>query len=178
MTHNHRSPSSCEPALPSPSVPTTSSALKLSSSTRNAIQKHVWRARIILESARGYGTMEIMRRTGKSKVCVWRWQRRYMLEGVDGLLHDATRPSGWARVSEAKVREVIDLTNSSPDGEATHWTLRAMAARVGLAFSTVRAIWRKHGLVPHCLRVFKLSTDPAFVDKLRDVVGLYNLPRT
>ena len=142
----------------------------------NTKQKHVWRARIILESARGHGTMEIMRRTGKSKACVWRWQRRYMLEGVDGLLHDATRPPGRAKVSEAKVREVIDLTNSPPDGEATHWTLRAMAARVGVAFSTVRAIWQKHGLVPHRLRVFKLSTDPAFVDKLRDIVGLYVNP--
>ena len=74
------------------------------------------------------------------------------------------------------MREVIDLTNSPPDGEATHWTLRAMAARVGVAFSTVRAIWQKHGLVPHRLRAFKLSTDPAFVDKLRDVVGLYVNP--
>ena len=102
---------------------------------RNAVQKHVWRARIILESARGHGTMEIMRRTGKSKACGWRWQGRYVLEGVDELLHDATRPPG-----RAKVCEVIDLTNSPPDGEATHWTLRAMTARVGLAFSTVRAI--------------------------------------
>ena len=144
----------------------------------SAKQKHIWRARIILESAQGHGTMEIMRRTGKSKNCVWRWQRRYMLEGVDGLLHDATRPPGRAKVADAKVREVIDLTNSPPDGEATHWTLRAMAKRVGLAFSTVRAIWQRHGLVPHRLRLFKLSTDPAFMDKLHDVVGLYSLPRT
>ena len=79
---------------------------------RNAKQKHVWRARIILESAHGHGTMEIMRRTGKSKNCVWRWQKRYMLEGVDGLLHDATRPPGRAKVADAKVREVIELTNS------------------------------------------------------------------
>lgn len=140
---------------------------------RNAKQKHVWRARIIVESAQGHGTMEIMRRTGKSKNCVWRWQRRYMLEGVDGLLHDATRPPGRAKVADAKVREVIELANSPPDGEATHWTLRAMAARVGLAFSTVRTIWQRHGLAPHRLRLFKLSNDPAFVDKRHDVVGLY-----
>ena len=145
-------------------------------SDRNAKQKHVWRARIILESARGHGTMEIMRRSGKSKNCVWRWQRRYMLEGLDGLLHDATRPPGKAPVPDSKVRQVVELTKSPPDGEATHWTLRAMAARVGLAFSTVRSIWQRHGLVPHRMRVFKLSSDPAFVDKLHDIVGLYVNP--
>ena len=150
--------------------------LKAIVADRNTKQKHVWRARIILESAHGHGTMEIMRRTGKSKNCVWRWQRRYLLEGVDGLLHDATRPPGRAPIPDPKVREVVALTMAPPDGEATHWTLRAMAARVGLAFSTVRLIWQQHGLAPHRLRLFKLSTDPAFVDKLRDVVGLYVNP--
>ena len=134
--------------------------LKAIVADRNTKQKHVWRARIILESAHGHGTMEIMRRTGKSKNCVWRWQRRYMLEGVDGLLHDATRPPGRAPIPDPKVREVVALTMAPPDGEATHWTLRAMAARVGLAFSTVRLIWQQHGLAPHRLRLFKLSTDP------------------
>ena len=143
---------------------------------RNARQKHVWRARIILESAHGHGTMEIMRRTGKSKSCVWRWQQRYMLEGVDGLLHDATRPPGKAPIPDSTIRHVVELTKSPPDGEATHWTLRAMAQRVGLAFSTVRKIWQAHGLVPHRLRTFKLSHDPAFVDKLHAIVGLYVNP--
>ena len=115
---------------------------------RNTKQKHVWRARIILGSGDGYGTMEILRRTGKSKTCVWRWQQRCMEEGVDGLLYDATRPPGTPPVAPWKVREVVELTKSPPDGEATHWTLRAMAARVGLAFSTVRKIWQEHGLMP------------------------------
>ena len=117
-----------------------------------------------------------MRRTGKSKACVWRWQERYMEEGVDGLLHDAARPPGTPPVAPWKVREVVKLTKSPPYGEATHWTLRAMAARVGLAFSTVRKIWQEHGLVPHRFREFKFSNDPAFVDKLRDIAGLYVKP--
>ena len=84
--------------------------LKAIVADRNSKKKHVWRARIILESAHGHGTMEIMRRTGKSKNCVWRWQRRYMLEGVDGLPHDAMRPPGRAPIPDPKVREVVALT--------------------------------------------------------------------
>ena len=76
----------------------------------------------------------------------------------------------------ASVREVVELTKFPPGGEATHWTLWAMAARVGLAVSTVRKIWQEHGLVPHRFREFKLSNDPAFVDKLRDIAGLYVNP--
>ena len=139
---------------------------------RNTKQQHGWRARLILESGDGFGTMEIMRRTGKSKTCVWRWQQRYMEEGVGGLLYDATRPPGTPPVPPRKIREVVELTKSPPDGEVTHWTLRAMAARVGLAFSTVRKIGQEHGLVPHRFREFKFSNDPAFVDKPRDIAGL------
>jgi transposase len=142
----------------------------------NSKQKHVWRAQIILASADGCGTMEIMRRTGVSKPTIWRWQARFLEQGVNGLLRDATRPPGKAPVSKSKVREVLELTRSPPPGEATHWTLRAMAAQVGLAWSTVRLIWRKHGLVPHRFRTFKLSRDPAFAERVHDVVGLYVNP--
>ena len=105
----------------------------------NAKQKHVWRARIILESAAGHGTMEIMRRTGVAKPCVWRRRSGSRRRG-DGLLRDATRLPGKAPVPEGKVREVLRLTHSAPAGEATHRTLRAMAAEVGLAMLTVRPI--------------------------------------
>ena len=141
---------------------------------RNAKQKHVWRA--ILESGDGCSAMEIMRQTGKSKTCVWRWQQRSMEEGVDGLLYDATRPAGTPPAAPWKMREVVELAKSPPYGETTHWTLRAMAARVGLAFSTVGKIWQDHGLVPHRFRELKVSNDPAFVDKLRDIAGLYVNP--
>src|SRR6516225_3581972 len=140
---------------------------------RNSPQKHVWRARIILATAEGCGTAEVMRRAGVSKPCVWRWQRRFMDAGVDGLLHDKTRKPGKAPVPEPLVRQLIARTLGSPSGETTYWTSRAMARAMGLAVSTVQKIWRAHGLAPHRLRTFKLSHDPQFAAKVRDVVGLY-----
>ena len=104
-------------------------------------QKHVWRARIILLSADGIGTSAIMSATGKSKTCVWRWQARFMSEGVDGLLHEKTRPPGIPKTAADKTAEVIRLTQGPPPPDATHWTLRAMAKVAGLAASTVRDIW-------------------------------------
>jgi transposase len=139
-------------------------------------QKHVWRCRIVLLSADGLGTSAIMAATGKSKTCVWRWQERFMVEGVDGLLREKTRPPGIPRTADEKRAEVIRLTHAPPPHEATHWTLRAMGKAVGLAASTVREIWKAHGLSPHRWRQFKLSNDPAFTEKLRDVVGLYVAP--
>jgi len=139
-------------------------------------QKHVWRARIILLSGAGFGTSAIMAQTGKSKTCVWRWQERFMLEGIKGLLREKTRPPGTPRTSEDTAAEVIRLTEEAPPHQATHWTLRAMAMRVGLAPSTVRAIWKAHGISPHRWRQFKLSNDPEFAKKLTDVVGLYVSP--
>ncbi len=137
---------------------------------RNAAQKHVWRAKIVLLSADGFGTVEIMRRTGKSKTCVWRWQERFAAEGVDGLLRDKTRPSRVPPLGQAIIDRVVALTATAPPHEATHWTAAAMAKAV------VQRIWRGHGLAPHRLRHFKLSNDPDFVPKLREIVGLYVNP--
>jgi len=139
-------------------------------------QKHVWRCRIVLLSAGGLGTTAIMAETGKSKTCVWRWQERFMAEGVDGLLREKTRPPGTPKTPDEKVAEVIRLTQDAPPHEATHWTIRAMGKAVGLAASTVREIWKAHGLSPHRWRQFKLSNDRAFAEKLHDVVGLYVAP--
>jgi len=94
---------------------------------RNSPQKHVWRVRIILLTADGLGTAEIMRRTGKSKSVVWRWQERFMHAGVDGLLRDKTRPSRKPPLDRALIARVVELTASDPCGEATHWTAAAMA---------------------------------------------------
>src|SRR3546814_16048675 len=114
--------------------------------------------------------------TGKSKTCVWRWQERFMAEGVDGLLRDKTRPPGIAPLEAALVDKVVKLTLETPSHEATHWTVRAMAQAVGIAASSVVKIWPDHGLPPHRWRTFKLSHDKAFADKLHDVVGLYVSP--
>jgi transposase len=140
---------------------------------RNAPQKHVWRAQIVLLSADGIGTVEIMRRTQKSKTCVWRWQERFMQEGVAALRRDKTRPSRIAALGSDVAERVVALTKAEPPGEATHWTGATMAKTVGISVSSVQRIWRAHGLQPHRVRQFKLSTDPDFVPKLRDVVGLY-----
>jgi transposase len=119
------------------------------------------------------GTTAIMAETGKSKTCVWRWQERFMHEGVDGLLRDRSRPPGKAPIPPERVAEIIRRTQEPPPHEATHWTLRAMARVVGVAASTVQGIWKAHGLSPHRWRHFKLSNDPAFAEKLTAIVGLY-----
>jgi hypothetical protein len=87
---------------------------------RNSPQKHVWRAQIVLLTAKGHGTAEIMRRTGKAKTAVWRWQERFMQAGVDGLLRDKTRPSRIPSLGSDVADRVVALTLSTPPGEVTH----------------------------------------------------------
>jgi len=100
---------------------------------RNAAQKHVWRAQIVLLSADGLGTNEIMRRTGKSKTCVWRWQERFAQEGYDGLLRDKTRRSRIPPLGAAVAERVVALTLTDPPAEATHWTGAMMAKAAGIS---------------------------------------------
>jgi transposase len=141
---------------------------------RNSPQKHVWRARIVLATADGCGTAEIMRRAGVSKPCVWRWQERFMTAGVGGLVRDKTRPSRIAPLPKAVVDKVVRRTlEDPPRGETTHWTAPGMAAASGISISSVQRIWRAHGLRPHQVRSFKLSNDPKFAEKVEDIVGLY-----
>src|SRR5271163_1176155 len=147
--------------------------LKALARDRNAPHKHVWRAEIVLFSADGIGTNEIMRRTGKSKTCVWRWQERFMQEGYDGLLRDKTRPSRIPPLGSNITARVVTLTQTDPPAEATHWTSAMMAKAVGISASSIQRIWRAHGLQPNRVKQFKLSTDPEFVGKLRAIVGLY-----
>jgi transposase len=142
----------------------------------NSPQKHVWRARIVRLSADGVGTMAIQRQTGKGKPTIWRWQARFMAEGVEGLLHDATRPGRKKPLPAATIERVVAMTLAEPPGEATHWTGRAMAKASGISHRSVQRIWAAHGLQPHRVRLFKLSNDPQFAAKLHDVVGLYINP--
>src|SRR6516225_785142 len=147
--------------------------LEAVAANRNSAQKHVWRCRIVLLTADGLGTAAIMRRAGRSKSVVWRWQERFMQEGVDGLLRDKTRPPRIAPLGQAVIDRVVALTGTDPPGETTHWTAAAMAEATGISVSSVQRIWRAHGLEPRRVRQFKLSTDKAFADKLRKIVGLY-----
>jgi transposase len=143
---------------------------------RNSPQKHVWRARIVLLTADGCGTAAIRRHTGTSKTAVWRWQERFMTDGVAGLLRDKTRPSRIPPLAAEIAARVVSATQTDPPGETTHWTAAAMAEVQGISVSSVQRIWRRHGLQPHRTRLFKLSNDPQFAAKLRDIVGLYMDP--
>jgi transposase len=141
---------------------------------RNSSQKHVWRAQVVVLTGDRVGTAEIMRRTGLGKPSVWRWQERYVEEGVDGLLRDKTRPARIPPLASEKVADVIRRTlEDTPADGGTHWTVRAMAAASGVSPAKVHQIWRAVGLAPHRWRQFKLSNDPAFAAKVEDIVGLY-----
>ena len=96
-----------------------------------------------------------------------------MAAGVDGLLRDKTRPPRIAPLKPAVIDSVVALTLNDAPGETTHWTAAMMAAASKISASAVRRIWKAHGLQPHRYRQFKLSNDPHFAGKLRDVVGLY-----
>jgi transposase len=136
---------------------------------RNSKAKAVWRARIVLATADGHGTNAIMRLTGRSKPCVWRWQERYA-EGVDGLERDKTRPAARKPLSR-KVKGAGRTANETP-ANTTHWSRASMAAEMGISASRVG----EAGLKPHLVRRFKLSNDPLFEEKVTDVVGLYLNP--
>ena len=140
---------------------------------RNTPQKVVWRARIVLLAGEGLRATEVAARVGTSVLTVRRWRRRYAQAGVEGLLKDATRPPGRKPLSAVVIQQVVDKTLHEKPPRATHWSLRAMAAAVGLSRTSVQRIWQAHGLKPHRVKTFKLSTDKHFVAKVQDVVGLY-----
>jgi transposase len=140
---------------------------------RNQRRKHMQRAQIVLLSAAGLPVAEVARRASVSRPAVWRWQRRFAEQGVSGLLRDKTRPPGTPPLPDETVTRVVAMTCAEPPGEATHWTGRAMAKEAGISLSSVQRIWAEHDLQPHRLRTFKRSSDPAFAEKLRDIVGLY-----
>jgi transposase len=106
---------------------------------------------------------------------VWKWRRRFVERGLDGLL-DEPRPGVPRKIDDAKVESVIVQTLESQPPGATHWSTRSMARYCGISTSSVGRIWRAFGLQPHRLESFKLSTDPRFVAKVRDIVGLYLNP--
>ena len=142
----------------------------------NTPQKHVRRARIVLLAGDGIGTDEIKRRLGVSKPTIRRWRTRYVEAGVDGLCREKTRPPGKAPLGADVVNRVLEMTVTQTPPDATHWSLRTMAKAVGIAPSSVQAIWKAHGLKPHLVATFKLSNDPRFAEKVEDVVGLYVNP--
>lgn len=140
---------------------------------RNSVAKHVYRARIVLLAGEGLGTTRIAHAVGRSEPTVRRWLERFADQGVDGLLRDATRPPGRQALPQAIVERVVAMTLHEPPPAATQWSARRLAKAVGIGHGAVQKIWAAHGLRPHLVHRFKLSTDKRFAEKLRDVVGLY-----
>jgi transposase len=136
----------------------------------------VERARIVLLAAAGKQDREIAASLNITAHKAARWRDRFLDFGITGLEKDAPRPGRTPRISIAKTKQVVQKTTQEKPAEATHWSTRTMAKAVGLSPATVRRIWHKHGLKPHLVETFKLSSDPHFAAKLEAVVGLYLNP--
>jgi transposase len=144
-------------------------------SRRKTAQALALRARIILACAEGGQNNAVAARLGLQRQTIGKWRRRFIEQRVDGL-HDEPRSGTPRTIDDARIEAVIVRTLESAPPNATHWSSRGMAEASGLSVSTVQRIWRAFGLQPHRLETFKLSTDPNFVAKVRDVVGLYVSP--
>jgi len=142
---------------------------------RKTAQALALRARIVLGCAAGLSNQAVAARERVTPQTVGKWRRRFAERGVDGLL-DEPRPGVPRKIDDAKVESVIVQTLESQPPGATHWSTRSMARHSGISTSSVGRIWRAFGLQPHRAESFKLSQDPLFVDKVRDVVGLYLNP--
>jgi len=130
------------------------------------------RSRIVLECAGGRANTVVAQRLGLTHQTVGKWRRRFLERRLDGLL-DEPRPGAPRKLSDATVEQVVRLTLETMPSDATHWSTRAMAKRCGLSQSMVSRTWRAFGLQPHRVEDFKLSKDPLFIEKVRDIVGLY-----
>lgn len=135
----------------------------------------VSRARIILWSASGKTNMQIASQLGLTKATVGKWRRRFLEQDVSGL-HDELRPGRPRPISDERVAQLVRKTLDTKPNDGTHWTIRRIAQQTRLSKSTVHRIWQALGLQPHRQRQFKLSNDPFFVEKVRDIVGLYLNP--
>ena len=129
------------------------------------------RARLVLACAAGKTNTRVAHELRVTKQTVGKWRSRFLAQRADGLL-DEPRPGAPRTIADAQVEQVVALTLETMPRDATHWSTRAMAARCGLSQSTVSRIWRAFGLQPHRTETFKLSKDPLFIEKVRDIVGL------
>ncbi|PWI04639.1 IS630 family transposase, partial [Streptomyces sp. NWU339] len=142
---------------------------------RTSSQALALRCRIVLACGDGASNTRIGKDLGVHPVTVAKWRKRFAADRLEGLV-DEPRPGAPRTVTDARVEDVIVQTLESTPAGATHWSTRSMAQATGLSQSTVSRIWRTFGLKPHMVDTFKLSTDPQFIDKVRDIVGLYLAP--
>jgi transposase len=139
---------------------------------RRVAARWVQRSRIVLLAAEGKQDVEIATLLSVPRQKAARWRKRFLARGLAGLQKDAPRAGRPRSISPRKARQVVIKTTQTLPANATHWSSRAMAQAVGISESSVRRIWRAHGLQPHRVASFKLSNDPQFVEKLEDLVGL------
>src|SRR5438094_2657721 len=142
---------------------------------RKTAQALALRAKIILACAEGKPNGVVARQTRVRQQTVGKWRSRFLSRGVDGLL-DEPRPGTPRRLGDAELEQVLTTTLESLPRDATHGSTRSLAQQSGLSRSTINRIWRAFGLQPHRSETFKLSKDPLFIDKVRDIVGLYLNP--
>jgi transposase len=133
------------------------------------------RCRIVLGCAEGLTNQEVAAAEGVHQITVGKWRARFCERRLDGL-HDEPRPGKPRTITDADVERVITKTLEEAPSDATHWSTRSLAAATGMSQSAVSRIWRAFALKPHQLESFKLSTDPLFIEKVRDIVGLYLEP--
>ncbi|WP_103338068.1 IS630 family transposase [Amycolatopsis sp. CA-126428] len=143
---------------------------------RTTAQALALRSRIVLRCADGGSNSQVATEFGVKRHTVAKWRSRFLADGLEGL-SDEPRPGAPRTVTDERVEAVIVKTlEQSPPDQDTHWSTRSMAAATGMSQSTVSRIWRAFGLKPHQIQTWKLSRDPQFVEKVRDVVGLYLAP--
>src|SRR5205085_2026889 len=135
-------------------------------------QALAFRCRIVLAAAEGRASTEIAAELGCNHNTVSKWRGRFARRGIDGL-HDEPRPGKPRTISDEDVERVIVKTLEEQPKDATHWSTRSMAAASGMSQSAISRIWRAFALKPHQVEAFKLSPDPQFIEKVRDIVGLY-----
>jgi transposase len=150
-------------------------ALRSLAGRRTTAQALALRARIVLSCATGERNQDVAAKLGVTPQTVGKWRGRFLSRRLDGL-HDEPRPGVPRSIDDATVEAVIVATLETMPTDATHWSSRAMARASGISTSSVQRIWRAFGLQPHRAETFKLSNDPLFIDKVRDIVGLYMSP--
>ncbi len=144
---------------------------------RKTAQQLATRARVILLSAEGDSNRNVAKKAGVHETTVCKWRRRFQEKRLDGLL-DEPRPGAPRKISDRMVERIVTMTLESTPADATHWSTRDLAKRIGVSQSTVSRVWRAFNLQPHRVKTFRLSNDPLFVEKVRDIVGLYMNPPT
>ena len=144
--------------------------------SRNTAQKVVLRAKIVLKMMEGLKKKDIAEQLGTSRMTVDLWLGRYKKGGIEALLKDAPRSGRVPKLTDEKEKAIVKATLHSIPDNATHWSVRLMAKAQNVSRMAVHRIWKKYNLKPHRIETFKISKDPNFIEKVKDIVGLYLNP--